>query len=99
VEGATAKFNIDERLGSLLKAADFAVVHSGSMLPKKGLRRRENSDSCLEGGRRFGDDGRHDRDQGQLFYEFSLDEWFRLITCCDGLMYLRRLFWPICTKS
>ena len=30
--------------------------------------------SCLGDGRRVGDDGRQDRDQGQLFYEFSLDE-------------------------
>jgi hypothetical protein len=27
------------------------------MLSKKGLRSRANSDSCLRGGRRFGDDG------------------------------------------
>jgi hypothetical protein len=44
------------------------------MLSKKGLRSRANSDSCMGGGRRFGDDGRQDRDQGQLFYEFSVDE-------------------------
>ena len=35
-------------------------VWNGSMLSKKGLRSRANSDSCLGG--------------GQLFYEFSLDE-------------------------
>jgi hypothetical protein len=43
------------------------------MLSKKGLRSRANSDSCLRNGRRFGDDeGRQDRDQRQLFYEFRL---------------------------
>ena len=44
------------------------------MLSKKGLRSRANSDSCLEDGRRVAMMGRQDRDQGQLFYEFSLDE-------------------------
>jgi hypothetical protein len=43
--------------------------------------------------------GRQDRDQGQLFYEFSLDEMIRLTTCCDGSMCLQRWFWPICTNS
>jgi transposase len=28
----------------------------------------------IEISRRFGDDGRQDRDQGQLFYEFKLDK-------------------------
>jgi hypothetical protein len=33
--------------------------------------------------------GRQDRDQGQLFYEFSLDEMIRRTTCYDGLTCLR----------
>jgi hypothetical protein len=39
--------------------------------------------------------GRQDQDQGQLFYEFSLDE---MITSdhlfCDGSMCLPRRLWP-----
>jgi hypothetical protein len=34
-----------------------AKVSLWSMLSKKGLRSRANGDSCLEGGRRVGDDG------------------------------------------
>ena len=44
------------------------------MLSKKELRGGAKSDSSLGGGRRVGDDGAQDRDQRQLFYEFSLDE-------------------------
>ena len=43
--------------------------------------------------------GRQDRDQGQLFYEFSLDEMMPTDHLCDGSMCLRRRFWPICTTS
>ena len=45
--------------------------------------------------------GRQDRDQGQLFYEFSLDEMIPPdhTTCCDGSMCSRPPFWPICTTS
>ena len=44
------------------------------MLSKKRLRSRANSESCLGGGRRFGNDGAAGPRSGQLFYEFSLDE-------------------------
>jgi transposase len=44
------------------------------MLSKKGLRSRANSDSCLGAAGDSAMMGRQDRDQGQLFYEFSLDE-------------------------
>jgi hypothetical protein len=40
-----------------VKALADLRVRSGSMLSKKGLSSRANSDSCLGGGRRFGDDG------------------------------------------
>jgi hypothetical protein len=55
-------------------AANSSNVRYGSMPSKKGLRSRANSDSCLEGGRTSAMMGRQDRDQGQLLYEFSLDE-------------------------
>ena len=37
--------------------AEASNIRDGSMLSKKGLRSRANSDSCLRGGRRVGDDG------------------------------------------
>jgi hypothetical protein len=46
----------------------------GPMLSKKGLRSRANSDSCLFGGRRVGDDGAAGPGSATAFLEFSLDE-------------------------
>jgi transposase len=44
------------------------------MLSKKELRSGANSDSCLRSGRIVAMMWRQNRDQRQLFYEFSLDE-------------------------
>jgi hypothetical protein len=42
--------------------------------------------------------GRQDRDQRQLFYEFSLDEMIPTGHLLRRIVS-RRPFWPICTTS
>jgi hypothetical protein len=43
--------------------------------------------------------GRQDRDQRQLFYEFSLDEMIPRDHLLRRILCLRQPFWPICTNS
>jgi hypothetical protein len=43
--------------------------------------------------------GRRDRDQEQLFYEFSLDEMITTDHVLRGSTCLRRRFWPIYATS
>jgi hypothetical protein len=43
--------------------------------------------------------GRQDRDQRQLFYEFSLDEMIPADHLLRRINVSRQPFWPICTNS
>ena len=43
--------------------------------------------------------GGQDRDQGQLFYEFNLDEMIPADHLLRRIMCSSRRFWPICTTG